>query len=310
MLLTFTAAINKLAAARAFAAESDVTEQKGLLNEALEKIILSGRWNGTQDNLNLVLHDNKMTLPRNYVTALGVKVNGYVRDLGSVWFSFMQGTSDPVNWSFNILDQGDGFCVFKQPREPAKLRIASTGFTGTAEVHGFDVNNAEVWNGAQRGDVMSFNASKTPPYFTTVTALIKPVTLNLAQLYACYDDSTEEVIGIYEPGETVPSYRQYIVPEATGAATVPGVIARCQRRHIDLVADNDICPIDNFGALKRAIASIHWDNEGDEKRSEKHFDNAIQMLNDELKRLHPTSEVGAMRVNAKYCVAHGLYSFR
>jgi hypothetical protein len=61
--------------------------------------------------------------------------------------------------------------------------------------------------------------------------------------------TTEEIIGLYAPGESVPSYRQYLIQEAISedpAAVVTPVAMFCQRRHVDLVADNDICPISNF----------------------------------------------------------------
>lgn len=297
---------------KAFPVDSDITEQKGLINEALEKVIWSGRWNGTQDTLHITLSNNALTLPRNWETVLGIRVGGYVRDLAGPWFGYIQGCSDPANWSMNIQDQGDNFCTFAQPSAPAQLRVTSTGSTASCEIHGFDEDNKEIWTTTQRGITCNIGDLATGAEFSRISEVILPITTQKKKLWAIYggDDPGKELMGEYEPGETVAQYRQYLVPEAVDNDNLPGIVARCQRRHIDLVADNDICPISNIGAIKRAIASIHWDNEGDEKRSEKHFDNCIQMLNDELRRMHPPTEVAAMRVNARDCVASGIYSFR
>lgn len=329
-MLNFAAFIAKLVAAKAFPVGLDSTGQKSMFNDALERYINSGRWNGTQGTLNITLNSSgELTLPRRWQTVTGVRVNGFVRDLAGPWYSYLPCTTDASQWSTNVIDQEDGFPTFAQPTGlvtdvltglstiqpvPAKLRVASTGGSGTVEVHGYDANGSEVWSGTQRGTLLTFGNPKALPYFQTITEVIKPITTQLTYLYACYDDSTEEVIAIYEPGETVPSYRRYLVPEAASNdpndLDTTGVVAKVLRRHIDMVADNDIPPIGNFGAMKNGIAAIHWEDEGDETRSANHFDKGIKMLNDELRRLRPPTEEGAMRVRAKNCVASGLQSMR
>lgn len=329
-MLNFSAFIAKLVAAKAFPVGLDSAGQKAMFNEALEMVINSGRWNGNQGILNINLNSSgELTLPRDWQTIDGVRVGGVGRDLASPWFSFVTNAIDPGLWTNNVLDQGDGYPTFAQPSGevtdvitggvtigpvPAKLRVTSVGGSGTVEVHGTDADGAEVWTGAQRGSLLTFGNPKAVPYFQTITAVIKPVTTQICYLYACYDDDTEEVIAIYEPGETVPSYRRYFVPEAANldpdSLGTTTVVALANRRHVDMVADNDIVPIANFGAMKKAVAAVHWDNEGDETRSTIHLNGALKLLNDELKRLRPPTEEGAMRVRAKYCGASGLRSFR
>lgn len=329
MRLTFAAALSSLDAAQAFPVDADVTKRKSLLNQGLEAAILSGRFNGTEVPIQIRARGAaEITLPRQFQTIKGVKINGTVRDLASPWYSYLQGTSDATQWSRNVVDRGDGYATFAQPMGlvngvlqsvPAKLRVVSTGapVTGVGssiEVHGVDASGMEVWNGAQRGAVLTFAAVKAAPYFSVIREVIKPVTTQLAYLYACYDDATEEVIGIFEPGETVPSYRKYFVPElaqttAEDLADTP-VDALCQLRHIPLVADNDIVPITNFRALKNLVLSVYWEDEGDEVRSKNHLDTAIAFLNSENGLLRPPSEQAAFRVNAQGCGAVGLKALR
>jgi hypothetical protein len=112
--------------------------------------------------------------------------------MANPWYNFLPLTSDVSQWSTNIQDRGDGFVVFKQPKQAAKLRFAcSDDNTSTVEVHGTDANGAEIYTGSpatQRGTVLVFNAVKAAPYFTTVTELVKPITNAQGFLYACYDD--------------------------------------------------------------------------------------------------------------------------
>jgi hypothetical protein len=275
-----------------------------MTNEAFEAAILSGRWNGTQQVIALNIdYTGIATLPREFLTAKATKVNGTVRDMANPWYNFLPLTSDVSQWSTNIQDRGDGFVVFKQPKQAAKLRfVCSDDNASTVEVHGTDANGAEIFTGSpatQRGTVLVFNAVKAAPYFTTVTELVKPITNAQGFLYACYDDSTEEIIGLYAPGESVPSYRQYLIQEAISRGPQPAVtpVAMfCQRRHVDLVADNDICPISNFIATKALVRHIHWLNESDETRAGKALDLAINYLNGELKQLRAPGEKGSVRV--------------
>lgn len=329
MTYTFAALISALAAARAFPADLDAAGQKAVTNEALERIINSGRFNGTEGRLAVTVNSSgEMTLPRGWKTVTGVKVNGWVRNLASPWYDFLPGTDELSQWSTNVVDEGTGFPTFSLPtalvtdaggvqsvqRVPAKLRITCAGASGTVEVHGQDVDGAEVYTGTQRGTVLTFNAAKAAPYFYNITAVIKPVTTAVAYLYACYDDSTEEIIGVYQPGETVPNYRRYLVGEAANRdpndLEAVAVEIKARREHIDLVADNDVCPISNFGGLKNAVLSVTYENEGEGTRSDGHFNKALKLLNDELKLLRPPSEIGAIRVNAQACMATNLYSMR
>lgn len=327
MRLTLTTALAQLTAAKAFPFDATTDQKTATLNQGLEAALLSGRFNGTEVPLILGVNDDaELTLPRNFMTAKGVKVNGFVRDLASPWYSYLQGTSDASQWSMNITDRGDNYATFKQPMGtvagvrqsvPAKLRVVSGSLVaGTVEVHGTDASGDEVWTGSQRGTVLTFGAAKMTPYFSNIREVIKPVTTERAYLYACYDDSTEEVIGIYEPGETVPSYRRYCVNELARtdgvevdlSTAVVAVLA--QRRHVSLVAGNDVLWTSNFRALKNLCLSVYWEDQGDENRSRNHLATALGFLNGELSLMHPPSEQGLPRVNAYACGAIGIKAMR
>jgi hypothetical protein len=309
-MFTLSQLLLMLDEAKVFPSDLDPGGRRSRVNQALEAVFLSGRFNGTQRNaLFKVSSSGILTLPREALGLLASKVDGSVRELGSPWYSYLSGTTDSMRIGDTTFeDLGDGYCTFAQPKAPAKLRVACAGETQTVEVHGLDADGVEVMNGGQRGAILTPNALKSAPYFSKITQVIKPETDLPATLYACYDDSTEEPIGIYAPGETVPRYRAYFVPEANGQ-TATTVEAKVQLRHVNLI-DGDIVPIGNFIALKDAVTSVHWKDEADETRADKHLNDAIKMLNHELQILRPPNERGAFRISAPYAGASGLRSMR
>lgn len=423
---------NKLVLLGAFPVDYTTAQQNAFINEALESFILDGRFLGTKQEIQVVVSNTGFfTLPREFLTCLGIRVNQNVREMASIWYNYLSGDSDISQFGTNIQDRGDGWVTFDDPvnnlnlpftTSPAtvaplyagaQLRIACTGETATTvEFHGLDQNGMEIYTGNQRGALYTFNAAKSGPYFSKVTQAFIPLTANPAYLYACYDDGTETCIGLYAPGETEPNYRRYFVQEATingvpagssaplaayglintavaaagsgyavndiitivggtvnigltgtavpaklevtsigGGGTITGVriyspgnyagpvpinpvavsgglgtgatftlswmntglttvTALLQRRHVDLVADTDICWCSNFRAMKLGVRSMHWQREGDEARMNADFNQAIEFLNKELMRSRPPSEVGAMRISARFGGATGLYARR
>jgi hypothetical protein len=418
MILTLDAAVAKLSAAKAFVEDGSMTnaDKRSMINEALESILLSNRFIGSHGVLNTFVMSTTgiYSLPRQFLTVIAAKVNQSVRKMASQMYPFLPGTTDLSQFSTNIQDIGDGSPVFKQPNTPAQLRIQCTGESSTVEIHGLDGAGNEIWSPpdtSTHGEIITFNAAKAGAYFGTITRVVKPVTADQAFLFACYPDGTEEVIAVYEPGETMPDYRQYLFQEAilnrpqtspspvglttatpfsigsgysvndiltvvggtfsiaaqikvegvngsggitavqiylpgsypapptspvsvaggtgtnatfnmsfvSGASTFTGVdpnpIATpislyVRRRHVDMVADNDVLPITNLRALKNGVLHIYWENQGDETRSQKHLDDAIEWANKEIKLYHPPFEEGAVRVNASLTAATGLKSFR
>lgn len=302
-MFTISQLLLKLAQAQAFPPDLDPSEQLSRVNQALEAIFLSGRFNGTQRIAAFqVPASGILTLPRQALGVLAAKVNGVVREMGSPWYAFLAHTSDNLRiGDTTLIDLGDGYCTFAQPTEPAKLRITCEGETQQVKVIGLDESGAEV------SSLLSPNAAATAPLMTKVLRVVKPETQNTATLLASYDSAKEDEIGIYAPGETVPSYRAYFVPEAVGAPTT--VTAKVQLRHVDLT-ENDVCPIGNFIALKSAVASVHWNDQADESRANEHLNDALNMLNRELQVLRPPNERAAFRVSASNTGAIGLRSFR
>lgn len=302
--MTLSSLRTDLASARAFSTdEPDTSTRNAIVNEALARLINSGRFVGARVVLNISVNSSGvLTLPRMFQTLLGVKVNGFQRDLAGIWYTFQEGTSDLSQFSYDIVDQGEGYPTYTDPSTACRLRITSSGASGTVRVQGNDQASVAVFNVSDGtlGFDLTFGVTSTQ-YVSTLTKVIMPVTTGYKTLTAYYDDGSTSVLGIYEPGETDPSYRRYYVGEATqqdpNTLESAVVTALCKRKHVKLVSDNDPVFTENFGAVKNAVLSVHFENESDEDRSASHFNTAIKLLNDESRSNKPDTEVGMLRIN-------------
>jgi hypothetical protein len=322
MNLTLAIAIEKLTQAKAFASDLDDDGKRALINEALEVLTINERYVGSESVININVDGSGiLTLPREFVTIKAARVAGNVRDMASPWYEFMPGSTSVTQFSLLVEDMEDRWPIFTDPTvTPAFLKAVTSesGVEGNIEIHGRDVNGQEVWDGAQRGVTLSFNDSYADTGIVLIDEVIKPITEQVVYLYA-ENGSADQLIGQYEPGEILPSYRRYFVPEASNQAlaiesppSAPTVVTcLVQRRHVDMVADNDVLPLSNFNGLKHAVLHIHFANEGDEQRSQNHLDMALDFFSKELRRQRPRSEQGTVLVNVQgNAGALGLRSFR
>lgn len=312
-MLTFASALNDLTQAGAFAADADTATKKSVLNEATEMLIESGRWLGTQQHISVSVNSSGvLTLPRHYVTVLGATVDAVAVPLAGKWYTYLQNVSTDIqSCQNNVQDQGDGYCTIDDPSGPCTIKVACGAESGSVHVQGLDQSGNPVYaaDGTLGFDVDLNSASWSTTQVSRFTSIQLPVTSGLKTLTVKYEDATTSVLGLFEPGETLPSYRRYLVPEATTKdpdsledddATV---VALCQRRFVKLVSDTDLVWPAHTGALKQMCLAVYWSNEADESRSEFHFKKALELLGNNLKRSRPESEIGAVRIN---CIGGGM----
>jgi hypothetical protein len=302
--MNLTLAAAKSALARFIAPGLDTTQ---IINNACERLINGGRWKGTQDHLVFqVNHTGLLTLPRQYMTVLGIKVDAYARQLANQWYELLPGTGDRSQLSSYVRDEGDGYCIFGDVGSfgPVALKAVCEGFDPeqhTIRVQGIDEEGQEIFDSnGERGVELTFNGAASAVLFTQITGVIKPPTNAIAKLVSASSNGEQWVIGLYEPGELRPCYRRYFVPEAAGARGLKSVMvtALCQRRHVEATHPNDLLFTANIGALQNAVLGLHYEEHGDGSRAEYHFNKAVSLLNDELKRFRPPSELGTVRINA------------
>jgi hypothetical protein len=276
--------------------QDNVEKLTSYINLAQERLINSGKWNGTIFPVRFVSPDGMITLPRRYISALAAK---WVKDEASGpinirngWFSYLTPITDlwsATYWpryGFNetfIDDLGDGFCTFKDsPYDQYTLKIVIDNAS--------DVGNEIVIKGKDvDGNLVTIiptlaNPSVSPSqvFAGQLSMVSKPITFGTISLYAVNsaNPAQEELIGKYENSETNASYHRYAVPNEP---TVDYVDVLCKVRYVPCVVDTDEVVVSNLGALKNMLISLRYEDEADLERSEMFFMKALQLLNGETK---------------------------
>jgi len=278
--------------------QDNVDRVVSYINLAQERLINSGKWNGTIYPVRFISPEGVVTLPRRFISALAAK---WVKDEASGpikirngWFSYLTPIADlwsSTYWpryGFNetfISDMGDGFCTFKDsPYEQYTLKIVIENAS--------DVGNQIVIKGKDAsGDLVTImptlanpSVSPTQVFSGQLSMVSKPITFGAIDIFAvnAADPSQEELIGEYENSETNASYHRYAVPNDP---EVDYVDVLCKVRYVPCVVDTDEVIVSNLGALKNMLISLRYEDEADLERSEMFFMKALQLLNGETKEI-------------------------
>ena len=276
--------------------QENVDRFTSYLNLAQERLINSGKWNGTIFPVRFVSPDGVITLPRKFLSALAAK---WVKDEASApirirngWFTYLTPVTDlwsATYWpryGFNetfIDDLGDGFCTFKDsPYETYKLKIEIENSADTG-------NQVVIKGNDQSGNEVTMRVTLVNPIITPndvfkgqLSMFQKPITHGGIKLYAvnAANPAEEELIGEYEDTETTASYKRYAVPNEP---TVDYLDVLCKIRYVPCIKDTDEVLVSNLGALKNMLISLRYEDEADLERSEMFFMKALQLLNGETK---------------------------
>lgn len=297
--LTLSAALSQLGDATVdgyavFPRGADTTQKTALINEVLERFInMMPSWKGIDGTASFAVYNNQVTLPRELQT---IKRAGYVGDQGQFqvpirnqWFQFH--TNGPGIWNPNnprltmlsFDDLGDGYCTFREASSPFKLSVdTDVSEIGSITFYGYDTNGVPVYTGSTQGLQLSLtNGSTTTQVFQALGKVVKPVTNGRVLLYSV-DAATavRSLIAIYEPGETVPSYRRY---QVTGAINEQRTFkALCKRAFVKVVSDNDTIVPDNLSAIKMGLMWLSCESKQDVEQANYFEKKCISYLNSQL----------------------------
>ena len=285
--------------------QSNIDRFNSYLNLAQERLINSGKWNGTILPVRFYSPDGMITLPRRFVSALAAKwhkntgtdswATGPIK-IRNGWFSYLNPISDLwtasywPRYGYNETffdDLGDGFVTFANTTYETytiKLEIENASDAGEGVViKGKDANNNDVTIQVTLANPTATNAQvfKGP-----ITFFSKPMTAGNVNLYAV-SGVNEEQIGAYEATETTASYHRYAVPNEP---TVDYLDVLCKIRFVPCVYDTDEVIVSNLGALKNMLMSLKWEDEGEMERSEMYFMKALQLLNGENREVRGGSQ--------------------
>lgn len=297
------------------------------LNEAVQRLLNMGKWVGTYQHYRFCATSGCITLPRQLETLEVVAECGFPLSLRNEWFEYIAdgfGLQSGACGS-DVHDKGEGWVAFNDVIGANKrLRV----YSDTAEAADAKIL-LQFWNqnampvrtldGASWINGEKVAISTTPTNTVNVcmangfVGVQKPITNGTVFIYE-YDTVTlaQRLLAMYEPDETRPNYRRYVIPFAAQSGTcssqVVDVIAK--RRFIPVVNDNDWLLIGNIGALKLAClairkeennlmheATVYWD--GGQMRVGSafvHIRGARQILDDELNQFLGDGSQGVVQI--------------
>jgi len=284
--------------------QSNIDRFNYYLNLSQERLINSGKWNGTILPVRFYSPSGMITLPRRFSSALAAKWN---KEAGSNypssgpikirngWFTYLTPISDLWTASYwprygynetYFDDLGDGYATFANPTFPTftlKIEIEDANDAlNEVVIKGKDQNNNDVTL-----TVMLINPSiVVSEVFSRIDFFQKPITNGGINLYAV-SGTDEEKIGGYEATETTASYHRYSVPNNP---SIDYLDVLCKVRFVPCVYDTDEVIVTNLGALKNMLMSLKWEDEGDMDRSEMYFMKALQLLNGESREVRGGSQ--------------------
>lgn len=262
------------------------------LNQVLERFVDSGLWSKSEFQVELSAPNGYITLPRRASSLLGLRVsNQSPRRIYALAHEFNEvgpGSHDFDRTMVSVVEMADS-CVHTDLTEPAEvfLRVAANdaGIGGEAIIRGLDADGKRIFTDGEEGARITLAAGDItfPGEFSVVESLTLPVTSKYTSLH-----SGDVELGVYEPGETNPSYRRYKVGAIPAECTIT---ALCSRRHVELAAESDLVIPGNTGALKHGLIALRLEDQSDLDSSIAHFDQAYALLNAELRRLRGKARV-------------------
>jgi hypothetical protein len=270
-----------------------------LLNQALPRLMNAGLYVDQTQLYRFCTSKACITLPRQFSTFEVVDVCNHPAQVRNQWFEFLEngpgmttlsqscsGTGTGGCHGMNVHPRGRGFAGFGDLTfEESRIRLFPTQAADAGKyitVRGYDSNGN--WVLTSGGNVEGEAMRLAFPYVDSVTVwgkqqfrqVIKAITKGFVKAYV-YDANDESgdptlcPIASWEPSETLPDYRRYLIPAiegmGSGCSGVTGepvkvdVIARLQ--HVDVVSDLDILPIGNIPALKLGMLAIQKEERGD-----------------------------------------------
>ncbi len=245
------------------------------LNEAVERLIPLGHWQGTTGRYRIQVNSTALTLPPQLVTLEGIAMNGTPLPLRDRVYEFVGAGPGPQADSDYTLDQvieRGTACVFADivgtdkklnvmcdvdldvGKEIRLLGYDADGNWIRTKVSGAYVDGEPVLLSTTPG-ITSSNI------FSAITGIQCPSTLEgqwwLSEVSTV--DGSARIIGRYQYWETLPEYKRYLIPfSGTDASTVECI---GKHRFIPVKADTDYLIVGSRGALKLACMALRAEDD-------------------------------------------------
>ncbi len=262
------------------ASGDDIAQFDSTLNRLCERFFTEGTWKTCFRRVTLPTYGNKLTLPRNLATCLGVDPicssngwsTGYSLHIYSRIAEFAtQGpglTSDCARACAirGLIPISDTAQTFNDPVEGSTFYLkslsaqAGRAFTlsGGIDQLGIPIDTPVKLN------VIAGSQTTTQKY-TEMPLIEKSVTPMSVAFYSV-DTTTavETLLAVYAPSETVPSYKRYVIPSAEDGDTFACL---CKLAFVPAIQDSDLIVPGIVDALILGLMSFQFRDRNDAERS-------------------------------------------
>lgn len=255
------------------------------INRAVERLVLSEEFHGAEQAVDLVAYDGYITLPRRFISAVGVRWDEVPRWIASRWYEYSTGRKTATDYASEVIeDRGDGHPTFRPiPAGTTSLKVTGLAGAETFELRWRDAEGVEQYSTSINAVTKVVQFGGTDLAWTddhSVMAFKKSATVSPVYLYA----GASTIVGTYERSEKAAEYRRYYISDLAEEATYT-VDALCRLRHMeytDTTSDLEILPVTVMSALRLAVDAIHYEDEGDRNRADAEMARAVELCNRQL----------------------------
>lgn len=181
--------------------------------------------------------------------------------------------------------------TFRVPTGTFRLRVTSTEPNGLYELFGGrDADGNEYFDSVEV-DIVNGSTTTTREW-TELPRFLKPVTNVACEVYSVDADDVATLIAVHAPAETSPAYQRYSAPQWNEEATARVLTRLC---YVKLSADTDIVIPSSYGALKRGLMALRYEDNGDDDRAQIAWQQALALIDSDKQLLEGEAEVPIMR---------------
>lgn len=263
---------SRIAAALGYCATSD--KFLATLNEAQERLLSRGKWVGTYGQFNIAVTEGLITWPREIETVEGITICDKPIPLKNEWFEFSlagpgyhrqmesDGTSHRGDCRAAIYDRGTSPLI-RDIEGERQLKVYIDNAADVGKEIFFKAKDEDGNRIYQNDGEEGFSVTMASPFVldtTTVTevyGVIKAPTVGAVRVYQYNpSDASQELIAVYAPGETSPSYRRTFLPNVSDPADDLTVQVMAKLAFIPAQFDTDFLAISSIPALKEMCVAV------------------------------------------------------
>lgn len=270
------------------------------VNQVVERFLEEMKPRNTLRRVNVPIINGMITLPRNLETVLGMKlVNENNCACGplliySRFHEFAHPGAPGCCSNPGVYPLSETVQVFQDPTPYFKLRITSTVTSGTVTfIGGRDTDGDEYFDSVSLN--ITNGTTTTTREWATMPQIQKSATTVGVEMYSVDTVSSDAtLVAVYAPGETIPAYRRYKVPNYDGynMALVHGKLA-----YVPVTGDTEIVYPGKLGALKLGLMALNYEDKNDFDRADGYWSRALSALDNDRQELDGDASIPVFRVN-------------